>query len=113
MSTVRLVRDTYVLVEHRGIKHLIGVKVKDIGFTIGTELFWVADGERIASYKPGTRYEDRAEDLAAELVEKALRDVRAGVGSSLFRVLLSKEIEHQVSLEQSWDPDTETDEESW
>ncbi|MEU0952812.1 hypothetical protein ABZ353_10785 [Streptomyces niveus] len=111
MSSVKLVRDTYISVEYRGIAHLIGLTTKDIGCTIGTELSWVEDCERIAAYKPGTRYGDRAEECAAELVERAVKNVRSGVGTSLFRVLLSNEIKHQVSLEQPWNPDDEEDEE--
>lgn len=113
MSSVKLVRDTYIQVTHRGYDILLGVRVKDIGCTIGTELFWLESGERIATYKPGTRYGDYAEELAADLVKKAANEVADWHSYSAFRKALVDAVQTLVSKEQPWGPDNEDDEESW
>lgn len=111
--SVRLVRETYLLVEYENRSFGIGVRTKDIGFTIGTELTWWSTGERLATYRPGTRYGDYAEELAAQLVSEALSNVPNGLGDIAFGKALMEAVRtHPDVARNSWNPDTE-DEDDW
>ncbi|MEU9258996.1 hypothetical protein AB0D68_10980 [Streptomyces sp. NPDC048212] len=113
MSSVKLVRKTWVEVRSpAGDPRCIEVRTKDIGATIGTELIWSQSGLRIATYCPGTRYSDYAEDLAAELVGEALKTVPTGLGLIDFSLQLIEAIRsHKSVTSRPWNPDAE--EESW
>lgn len=114
MSTVKLVRKTWVVVPaSSGDRRCIEVRTKDIGATIGTELIWSQSGLRIAGYRPGTRYSDVAEECAAELVGEALETVPSGLGLFDFSLQLIEAIRsHKVVVTRPWDPDKGY-EESW
>jgi hypothetical protein len=110
VSTVRLVCDTYLLVRILDGECRLGLRTKDIGCTIGTEIFWWETGRRIAAYRPGTRYSDRAEELAAVLVDEAVATVKENDCSG--RLLEEAIRSHKEVVSRPWDPDY-VDEENW
>lgn len=113
MSRVKLVRETYIKVSYGGSVYAIEVRTKDIGCTIGTELIWSRSGIRIAAYRPGTRYGDRAEECAAELVQEALSKLSPGLGMlGLFSELTEAIRSHEDVQGSPWGPDSE-DEGDW
>lgn len=113
MSSVKLVRETYLSVEYGNREFAIGVRTKDIGFTIGTKLTWWPTGERLVTYRPGTRYGDYAEQLAAQLVSEALAKVPEGLGDIAFgKALMDAVRTHSDVTRNPWNPDKE-DEDAW
>lgn len=106
MSSVKLVRETYLSVSYGNRTVGIGVRTKDIGCTIGTELTWWPTGERIAAYRPGTRHAGYAEELSAELVSAALAKVPTGLGDIAFgKALIDSIRQHKDVVSRPWDPD--------
>jgi len=99
--------DSYITVTHQGWSVDLGVRVKDIGFTIGTELYLLRSGERIAAYRPGTRYSDRAEELAAELVGEAVKLLPTDrfLMFGQFLLELGSAVRALTDKEGHWDPD--------
>ncbi|MEU3285606.1 hypothetical protein [Streptomyces longwoodensis] len=80
--TVKLVRPAPYLTFHAGPwVHRVNIETKDIGSTIGTKLTYAGVaglGNRsvpLVSYRPGTRYHDRAEECAVEHLATALARV--------------------------------------
>lgn len=103
MSTVRLVRDTYLVVRILNGESRLGLRTTDIGCTIGTEIFWWETGRRIAAYRPGTRCSDRAEELAAVLVDEAVSEIKENdcTGRLIEEAIRS----HKEVVNSPWDPD--------
>lgn len=91
----------------------VEVVTKDIGATIGTEIL-SEHGVRICSYKPGTRYPDRAQEVAEEHLRKALGML---VGGSLVHApglpvgeAVAVALRQVTAAEQKWTPG---EEDSW
>ncbi|MFI9123854.1 hypothetical protein ACIGW0_31435 [Streptomyces bikiniensis] len=117
--TVRLQRPApYLEFDAGGMAHRVDLTTKDIGCTIGTELRYVGPARsltsvRLVAYRPGTRHHDRAEEIAAEHLTKALEKYRAGSRFSLAGVEGLAECLRDVVTEdgrQLWDPENEEDE---
>ncbi|WP_030997534.1 hypothetical protein [Streptomyces sp. NRRL F-5630] len=77
--TVKLIRPTpYLTFPVSAYLHRVDIETEDIGATIGTRLTYAGvNGLRrqavpLVSYRPGTRYADRAEECAVEHLAKAL-----------------------------------------
>ncbi|BET51791.1 hypothetical protein RGQ21_67730 [Kitasatospora aureofaciens] len=105
MTTVKLVRDTYLVVRILNGESRLGLRTKDIGFTIGTEIFWWETGRRIAAYRPGTRYAGYAEELAAVLVDEAVSEIRENDCSG--RLIEEAIRSHKDVVSRPWNPDEE------
>ncbi|MFF6928331.1 recombinase family protein [Streptomyces californicus] len=88
----------------------VEVVTKDIGATIGTEIL-DENGVRICSYKPGTRYSDRAEEIAEEHLRKALelwfRRPLKSVEAMEPKEAVAFCLRVIVADEQPWNPDEE------
>ncbi|AWN05273.1 hypothetical protein SEA_IBANTIK_49 [Streptomyces phage Ibantik] len=100
--------DPYITVTHQGWSVSLGVRVKDIGATIGTEVYLLSTEERIAAYRPGTRYGSYAQDLAAEMVNEAAQNLDKGKPMTFgeFLMDLSSLIRNHPDVSGSpWNPD--------
>ncbi|MEV5319136.1 hypothetical protein AB0K92_16025 [Streptomyces sp. NPDC052687] len=81
--TAQLIRPaTYLVFAVGPFMHRVDITTKDIGATIGTELSYAgvnglgSSRVPLVSYRPGTRYHDRAEECAAEHLTTALGRVQ-------------------------------------
>ncbi|GAA3018598.1 hypothetical protein [Streptomyces fulvorobeus] len=91
----------------------VEVVTRDIGATIGTEIL-DANGGRLCAYRPGTRYSDRAKEIAEDHLREAL-GMLVGGGSlppvqTLLPEALATALRTAVSGEQQWVPG---EEDSW
>ncbi|WDM16715.1 hypothetical protein J3S85_37755 [Streptomyces lavenduligriseus] len=101
--------------------HRVDIVTKDIGATIGTQLFYAGVaglGNRhvpLVSYRPGTRYHDRAEACAVEHLTTALERARMSTRVDAEDVALLGRCLADVVQEdgcQLWDPHA-TEEDEW
>jgi hypothetical protein len=120
--SVTLIRPTPYLTFAVGpYMHRVNITTKDIGGTIGTELTYAGVnglGNRavpLVSYRPGTRYHDRAEECAVRHLTTALARVSLSVAvdhtdvSTLALCLAEVVQEDGCRL---WDPHA-AEEDSW
>ncbi|MFB7479540.1 hypothetical protein ACFUEM_08680 [Streptomyces anulatus] len=104
--TPRFVLD-YVVGRYHG---QVEVVTKDIGATIGTEIL-NENGGRICAYRPGTRYPDRAQEVAEEHLRAALELALDGLDdpARIHREVAAR-LRDVVAGEQKWTPG---EEDSW
>lgn len=76
MVFVEFVKDDCLEVRHLDGVCRLGVRTKDIGSTIGVEIFWWETGRRIAAYQAGTRHMARATQLVVDLVAEAFGTIK-------------------------------------
>jgi hypothetical protein len=117
MRGVKVVQESLIRFEADGYTGWVEVRVRDIGFTIGTEIL-DHEGGRLVAYRPGTRYGSYAEELAAGHLKAALTKV--DTDSPGFRVrdfwaLLKAALQEIVDADGAgpWSPDGEAEEGEW
>lgn len=90
------------------------VRTRDIGGTIGTEILSY-EGQCLVAYRSGTRYPDRAEEIAAELLRDALDLARSDVyaGRDIFDDAFETRLLAVVAADSAgpWIPDEEEEDE--
>jgi len=119
--TVQLIRPApYLTFTVGGYAHRVDVVTKDIGCTIGTELRYVGvvssiTSVRLVAYRPGTRYSDRAEEIATAHLTAALERARVfahfGASGVETLALCLADIVQEDGC-RLWDPDAK-EEDGW
>jgi hypothetical protein len=109
--SVSVTQRTVLDCEIEGRHFLLEVRVRDIGATIGTEIL-DDESARIVAYRSGTRYSDRAEEIAREHVRESLTRVAADPErrSAYLPDLVRAHLAEVVAAEQPWTPDEEDEE---
>ncbi|MFD5161018.1 hypothetical protein ACFWMJ_23565 [Streptomyces hawaiiensis] len=101
--------------------HRVDIETEDIGFTIGTRLSYAgvnglgSSRVPLVSYRPGTRYHDRAEECAVKHLTTALERVELSTRVDATDVTTLALCLAEVVQEDGcrlWDPN-ETEDDSW